>query len=82
MAHRSDALTSIAAFIGISIAIIMGKGWESADDWAALLAAVIILYNSYQIFRPALSEIMDEHLYDELITNVRKTSWKCRVSWY
>jgi len=72
--HRSDALTSIAAFIGISIAIIMGKGWESADDWAALLAAVIILYNSYQIFRPALSEIMDEHLYDELIANVRKTS--------
>jgi len=72
--HRSDALTSIAAFIGIAIAIIMGKGWESADDWAALLAAVIILYNSYQIFRPALSEIMDEHLYDDLIANIRKTS--------
>jgi len=72
--HRSDALTSVAAFIGISIALMMGKGWESADDWAALIAAVIILYNSYQIFRPALSEIMDEHLYDELISQVRTSS--------
>jgi cation diffusion facilitator family transporter len=72
--HRSDALTSVAAFIGISIAVIMGKGWESADDWAALIASVIILYNSYQIFRPALSEIMDEHLYDDLIDNIRKSS--------
>jgi cation diffusion facilitator family transporter len=72
--HRSDALTSVAAFIGISIAVIMGKGWESADDWAALVAAIIILYNSYKIFRPALGEIMDEHLYDDLISAIRATS--------
>jgi cation diffusion facilitator family transporter len=72
--HRSDALTSVAAFIGISIAVLMGKGWESADDWAALVACGIILYNSYQIFRPALSEIMDEHLYDDLIVVIRKIS--------
>jgi cation diffusion facilitator family transporter len=72
--HRSDALTSVAAFIGISIAVLMGKGWESADDWAALVACGIILYNSYQIFRPALSEIMDEHLYDDLIIVIRKIS--------
>ena len=48
--HRSDAITSIAVFIGISIAIIFGKGYETADDWAALVAAGIILYNSYNIF--------------------------------
>jgi len=72
--HRSDALTSVAAFIGISIAVLMGKGWESADDWAALVACGIILYNSYQIFRPALGEIMDEHLYDDLIVVIRKIS--------
>ena len=41
--HRSDAITSVAAFIGISIALILGKGYESADDWAALLASVFIL---------------------------------------
>ncbi|MFZ1422717.1 MAG: cation diffusion facilitator family transporter [Saprospiraceae bacterium] len=72
--HRSDAITSLAAFIGISIAIILGKGYESADDWAALFASFIILYNSYLIFRPALSEIMDEHLYDDLILEIRNSS--------
>ncbi len=72
--HRSDAITSIAAFIGISIAIYLGKGYESADDWAALFASGFILYNSYLIFRPALGEIMDEHLYDDLILTIRKVS--------
>lgn len=72
--HRSDAITSVAAFIGISIALIMGPGYESADDWAALFAAGFILYNSYLIFRPALGEIMDEHLHDELETEIRQVS--------
>ena len=72
--HRSDAFTSVAAFIGISIAIFMGPGWESADDWAALFAAGIILFNSYQIFRPALGEIMDEHLYEDMIRDIRTIS--------
>lgn len=72
--HRSDAITSVAAFIGITIALCMGKGYESADDWAALFASFFILYNSYLIFRPALGEIMDEHLYDDLIAEIRKVS--------
>jgi cation diffusion facilitator family transporter len=69
--HRSDAITSIAAFLGISIALFMGPGYESADDWAALLASGFILYNSYLIFRPALGEIMDEHFYDDLVREIR-----------
>ncbi|WP_338647780.1 cation diffusion facilitator family transporter [Flavobacterium sp. KS-LB2] len=72
--HRSDAITSVAAFIGISIALILGNGYESADDWAALFASGFILYNSYLIFRPALGEIMDEHLYDDLIEQIRIVS--------
>lgn len=74
--HRSDAITSVAAFIGISIALFLGKGYESADDWAALFASGFILYNSYLIFRPALGEIMDEHLYDDLILNIREVAQK------
>jgi cation diffusion facilitator family transporter len=70
--HRSDAITSIAAFIGISIALFFGKGYESADDWAALFASGFILYNSYLIFRPALGEIMDEHLYDDIELKIRE----------
>lgn len=68
--HRSDAITSVAAFIGIAIAIIMGKGYESADDWAALLAAFVILYNSYKILKPALGEIMDKDTYHEMENEV------------
>lgn len=69
--HRSDAITSVTAFIGISIALIFGEGYETADDWAALIAAAFILYNSYRIFRPALGEIMDENLNEDLILKVR-----------
>ncbi|MEZ4911094.1 MAG: cation diffusion facilitator family transporter [Saprospiraceae bacterium] len=76
--HRSDAITSIMAFIGISIALIFGKGYETADDWAALFASVFILYNSYLIFRPALGEIMDEHLYDDLLEEIREKSIKVK----
>jgi cation diffusion facilitator family transporter len=72
--HRSDAITSVAAFMGISIALFLGKGYESADDWAALFASGFIFYNSYLIFRPALGEIMDEHLNGDLITTIRKVA--------
>ncbi len=57
--HRSDAITSAAAFIGISIALIGGKGWEPADDWAALLAAGVILYNAWRLFQVPLHDLMD-----------------------
>src|SRR5512139_623910 len=60
--HRSDAITSTAAFIGISIALIGGNGYESADDWAALLACGVIVFNGYRIFYSALGEIMDAAL--------------------
>lgn len=58
--HRADVITSCTAFVGISIALIGGKGWEAADDWAALVACCFIVYNAYHIFRPAFGEIMDE----------------------
>lgn len=72
--HRSDAITSVMAFLGISVALIFGEGYESADDWAALAASGFILYNSYLIFRPALGEFMDEHLYEDLVENIRAKS--------
>jgi cation diffusion facilitator family transporter len=72
--HRSDALTSIAAFVGISIALMLGPGYEAADDWAALFSSAFILYNCYHIFRPALGEIMDENVYPEMEKRIRKVS--------
>lgn len=57
--HRADVLTSVAAFIGISIALIKGPGWEPADDWAALFACGLIAYNGFNLLKPGLNEIMD-----------------------
>lgn len=57
--HRSDALTSAFAFIGISIALLGGPGWEAADGWAALCAALVILYNAWKQLRPAILELTD-----------------------
>jgi len=58
--HRSDAISSLAAFIGISIALIGGRGWEAADDWAALVAALVVAVNGARTLRPAISGLMDE----------------------
>jgi cation diffusion facilitator family transporter len=69
--HRSDAITSIAAFIGIVIALIAGKGYEGADDWAALLASGIVFYNAIQLLRPGLAEIMDAAPSGEIVDQVR-----------
>ena len=58
--HRADATSSLAAFIGISIALAGGKGWEAADDWAALVAAMLVAVNGIRTLRPAISALMDE----------------------
>ena len=57
--HVSDAMVSGAAFVGISVALIGGPGWESADDWAALLACLVVLYNGGKLLLVAVSEVMD-----------------------
>jgi len=57
--HRSDAVTSAFAFFGISIALLGGPRWEAADGWAALCAALVILYNAWKQLRPAVLELSD-----------------------
>lgn len=61
--HRSDALTDLAALIGISFALILGEGYEFLDDVAAIIASIIIVYNAFRIFQPAWGEIMDKNTY-------------------
>ena len=56
--HRADATSSLAAFVGISIAL--WRGWPAADDWAALIAAVLVAVNGIRTLRPAISGLMDE----------------------
>jgi cation diffusion facilitator family transporter len=69
--HLSDAITSAAAFVGISIALWGGEGWEQADDWAALFAAAVIFYNGIVLLRPALYDLMDRMPGEEITGAVR-----------
>ncbi len=57
--HRSDAITSAAAALGISIALVGGEAYRSADDWAAIFAGVVIAWNGYRLLKPAVIELMD-----------------------
>ncbi len=88
MHHWSDAMTSAAAFVGISIALWGGPGWETADDWAALFACVIIAVNGAAIFMKALGDVMDTAVAAEFEQEVRAIALavpgvealdKCRV---
>jgi cation diffusion facilitator family transporter len=69
--HRSDAITSLAAGIGISVALLGGKGYESADDVAAVVAAGIIAWNGWRLLRPAINELMDRTPGRELRERIR-----------
>jgi cation diffusion facilitator family transporter len=57
--HLSDAMTSAAAFIGISIAVAGGPAYAAADGWAALAASAVIAFNGATIFMRSLNEVMD-----------------------
>lgn len=59
--HRSDAITSVFAFVGISVALVGGEAWAPADDWAALLASGVITLNGVRLMRGPFSELMDQH---------------------
>jgi cation diffusion facilitator family transporter len=72
--HRSDAITSAAAFVGISIALIGGPGWESADDWAALAAAGVIAVNAITLLRPAVHDLMDRSPGGELLERIGRAA--------
>jgi cation diffusion facilitator family transporter len=72
--HRTDAMTSIAAFIGISVALIGGEAWQGADDWAALFACGLIGANGYRLLNPALHEIMDTAPRGAIVDAVRNAA--------
>jgi cation diffusion facilitator family transporter len=72
--HRSDAITSLFAFIGIGVAIIGGPGWEAADDYAAVLAACVIAWNGWNLLRPSMDELMDIAPRPEFAEKIRRVA--------
>jgi cation diffusion facilitator family transporter len=86
--HRSDALTSAAAFLGIVIALVGGEGFEPADDWAALVACAVITFNGVRLLRESVNDLMDSSVDPSLVDRIRRISSevegvvaieKCRV---
>ncbi|MBL9127088.1 MAG: cation transporter, partial [Verrucomicrobiales bacterium] len=69
--HRSDALTSLAAFVGIGIALVGGAGYEPADDWAALVACGIMAYNGVRLMQAAADDLMDRSVSPAQLARVR-----------
>ena len=74
--HLSDAITSAAAFIGISVALLGsrfrgGSGWESADDWAALVASAVIAFNGVSMMRAAMHDLMDRMPGQDIVGPIR-----------
>jgi cation diffusion facilitator family transporter len=72
--HRADALTSTAAFVGISVALIGGEKWYSADDWAALFACAVIAMNGWRLLFPALHEMLDTAPRGEIVAIIQRAA--------
>jgi cation diffusion facilitator family transporter len=77
--HLSDAVTSAAAFVGITAALVGShasgtSAWAVADDWAALLASGVIAYNGVQLLRPALHDLMDRMPGGEVVAPVERAA--------
>ena len=77
--HLSDAITSAAAFIGISVALLGsryhgGSGWESADDWAALVASAVIAFNGVSMVRAAVHDLMDRMPGRDVVAPIRQSA--------
>ena len=69
--HRADAITSGAALLGISVALLGGDGYEMADDVAALVGCFIIFLNGFFMLKTALHENMDGAATEELYQEAR-----------
>ena len=70
--HRSDAITSVAAAIGIGTALVGGEKFAWADDAAALTAAGVIAWNGWRLLRSTLGDLMDTAPDREIKNEIRR----------
>lgn len=86
--HGADAMTSLAAFIGISLSLMENQKFHTADDWATLFSCAIIIFNGLNILRYATKEILDARVSKEITDRILevaqavpgvKSAEKCRA---
>lgn len=68
--HRSDALTSLAAVIGITAALVGGPHWAQADDWAALFSCLLILFNGGKMLKDSLGDVLDQQASSDVVDRI------------
>lgn len=69
--HRSDVISSLAAVVGVGIAVLGGAAWYWADEAAAIVAGGLIARNGWHILRPAVHDLMDGAPSGDLLYRVR-----------
>lgn len=71
--HRSDALSSIAAAIGIGGAVIIGGRWTVLDPLASIVVGAMLVKVALKIMKPSLGELTDESLSEETEKEIMET---------
>ncbi len=72
--HRSDAMCSLAVFVGLMVVRVGGPRWIWADEAAAFVVVVMILWSGAVLFRKSASELMDVQADDELVQQIRRSA--------
>lgn len=70
--HRSDSLSSLATLAGIAGAMFLGEKWRILDPLAAMLVSIFILVVAVKLARPAIRELLDGALPEEIISRLHK----------
>lgn len=72
--HRSDALSSIGALIGIGGAMILGDRWTILDPVASCGISIAIIVVAIKMALPSLAELLETSLPDEIEKDMISTA--------
>ena len=70
--HRTDAISSIATLIGVSLSFALGDNWRILDPIASIIIAVFIGVSAVSIARPSLSELLEASLPQAELVKIRQ----------
>ena len=60
--HRSDALSSIGAAVGIGGAILLGHRWTVLDPLASIVVGAMLVKVAWDLLRPSFGQLTDSSL--------------------
>ena len=60
--HRSDALSSVGAAIGIGLAIWLGNSWAVFDPLASIVVGLMLVKVAYELLKKSINELTESSL--------------------